>query len=66
MSNEKKKNTTQFKCSCGLEHLWNFDPNINSNDIRTRTCKCGKIIVLTNESNIVAQTNVFTLEEFTY
>ena len=51
MTNEqkKKKNTNQLKCSCGMEHLWNFDPNRMLNDQRIRTCKCGKVHQLENE-----------------
>lgn len=49
MANEKKKNTNHLKCSCGVEHLWNFDPNRMLNDQRIRTCKCGKVHQLSNE-----------------
>ena len=45
-----KKNTNQLKCSCGIEHLWNYDMNRMMNDQRIRTCKCGKVHQLPNES----------------
>lgn len=49
MANEKNKNTNRLKCFCGVEHVWNFDPNRMLNDQRIRTCKCGKVHQLPNE-----------------